>query len=137
MLNQDKSSPYEINIISTICSPELEKHWCARPSSNRELVLISAQVVCDYHQTWCQPCKALAPGYDRLAGEWHQVTFIRVDCDAVKPVAKAQNIEAYPTIVFYRNSEEVDRVRFSPFVLQGYLTPLYSYEALQSRGVLL
>lgn len=72
----------------------------------------SAQpVVVDFYATWCGPCKRLSPLLDELAGPLtNKLVFLKVDIDQSSRVAQRFNIEAVPTVLFFKNGKPVDKV---------------------------
>lgn len=62
-------------------------------------------------QTWCGPCKAIAPVFDKLASTVDWVTFVRFDVDKCPSIAQAKKITAMPTFLAIRNGETVETVR--------------------------
>ncbi|CED83891.1 Thioredoxin [Phaffia rhodozyma] len=71
----------------------------------------SGLVVVDFHATWCGPCHAIAPVFEKLAKQYPTTTFVKVDTDANRSVASRFSISAMPTFVFLRNGKEVDRLK--------------------------
>jgi len=67
-------------------------------------------VVADFYASWCPPCKAIAPLYEKLAGE-HGVTgglaFAKVNVDDVPEVAREYSVTAMPTFMFFKNGKPV------------------------------
>lgn len=76
-----------------------------------ELANAPGPVVVDFFATWCGPCKRLSPMLDAVAGAWtNQVKFLKVDVDQSGPVAERFGVQGVPTLVFFRNGKEVDRL---------------------------
>ena len=62
-------------------------------------------VLVDFHTTWCGPCRMLSPILEQLTG----VQVVKVDGDENRNLVADQGVQAYPTMVFYRNGREVRR----------------------------
>lgn len=61
--------------------------------------------IVDFYATWCGPCKAIAPVFDKLAKAVPEAQFARVDVDEAHDVAGRNNITAMPTILFFKHGE--------------------------------
>lgn len=69
-------------------------------------------VLVDFHATWCGPCKMLVPVIDELASESQQneqLLVVKADVDTVGDVASEVGVRSVPTMVWFRNGEEVHR----------------------------
>ncbi|HOI85352.1 MAG TPA: thioredoxin [Acholeplasmataceae bacterium] len=66
-------------------------------------------VVVQYFATWCGPCKMLKPVLESLSTELNDVKFYRVDIDLFRNQAIEAGIRSVPTVVLYKDGEEVDR----------------------------
>lgn len=65
----------------------------------------------DFYATWCGYCKILAPVLDALSQEdaYKDITFLRCDVDEDEGDAMAHGIQALPTLVMFRDGEEIKR----------------------------
>ena len=67
-------------------------------------------VLVDFSASWCQPCKALAPTIDKVAGEYRgRIDVYKIDIDNAQDSAAGLGIMSVPTCVFFRDGKEVDR----------------------------
>lgn len=66
--------------------------------------------VVDFYATWCGPCKAISPIFDKLAEKVPEAQFARVDVDQAQDVAQEWGITAMPTILFFQNGVKVDKI---------------------------
>lgn len=65
----------------------------------------------DFWAPWCGPCIAFAPTYDRFAQEvGHQLRCLKLDTQANQEAAAAFNIRSIPTLMLFRDGQEIDRV---------------------------
>mmetsp|Transcript_1540 Transcript_1540/g.2174 ORF Transcript_1540/g.2174 Transcript_1540/m.2174 type:complete len:130 (-) Transcript_1540:125-514(-) len=64
-------------------------------------------VVVDFTATWCGPCRAVAPEFQRLSEKYSDaaVIFLKVDVDKCRSVASAEQIRAMPTFKFYKKQQ--------------------------------
>lgn len=77
-----------------------------------EVILKAAMpAVVDFWAEWCGPCHAMAPVVDRLAGEFAGRAIIaKVDADAYPDLLGRYGIMGIPTLLFFKEGVEVDRV---------------------------
>ncbi len=68
-------------------------------------------VVVDFWATWCGPCKMVSPLLEDIATEYSDtVKITKVDVDSNNAVAAKFGIMSIPSLVFFKNGEEIDRV---------------------------
>jgi len=75
----------------------------------QEVVEQQGLVIVQYFATWCGPCKMLKPVLEALSTELTDVKFYRVDIDLFRAQAIDAGIRSVPTVVLYKDGEEVDR----------------------------
>jgi len=67
-------------------------------------------VMVDFWATWCGPCKMLAPVIDQLAAQYEgRATVAKVDVDENPNLAMEYGVMSIPTVVFFKNGQEIDR----------------------------
>lgn len=67
--------------------------------------------VVDFWAEWCGPCKMMGPVIDQLASEETDVTVGKVNVDGNPEASLKYMISSIPTIVFFKNGEEVSRIK--------------------------
>ena len=68
------------------------------------------KIILDCFATWCGPCKRIAPTFEKMAGEFPYIMFLKADTDASPEIADAFQVNALPTFVFIKDGRVVDRV---------------------------
>ena len=63
----------------------------------------------DFHASWCGPCRTLTPIIERVSEE-KNVKLLKVDADESKDIATSFGVRGIPTVIFFKNGQEVDRV---------------------------
>ena len=67
-------------------------------------------VVVDFFATWCAPCQMLAPVLIELEKKYgDEVEFYKVNIDESEDVAIRYGVSSVPTLIFFKNGEEIDR----------------------------
>ena len=64
-------------------------------------------VVVDFFSTDCAPCEALAPIYERVAGEFGgRAAFVKIFRQGNRTLSERLAVKGSPTLLFYRDGKE-------------------------------
>ena len=68
-------------------------------------------VLLDFWSTGCGPCRMISPVIDQIAEEMKGVAKIgKVNVTDNMQLAVAHNVTMLPTLIFFKNGREVDRI---------------------------
>lgn len=62
-------------------------------------------VVVDVYAQWCGACRALYPKLCKIAAEYPDVVFVKVNFDGNKQLCKSLGVKVLPFFKFYRGNE--------------------------------
>lgn len=72
-----------------------------------EAVASHPLLLIDVWATWCQPCKTMLPILQHLEDSVESLTILKIDADANPGFIEANQISAIPTLILYKNGEQV------------------------------
>jgi len=76
-----------------------------------EVLQADQPVLVDFWAPWCGPCRVVGPVVEELAGEYDgRLKVAKVNTDDNQLNAGKLGIQGIPTLIFFRDGKEVDRV---------------------------
>jgi thioredoxin 1 len=80
-----------------------------------EVTHCATPVVADFYATWCGPCRMLSPMLDKMAeGYTGKIKFLKINVDESPGLAQNFQVQAIPTLIFFKDGQIVDRVTGVP-----------------------
>jgi len=93
----DLDDPFPLEVTDESCSININEN--------------DIPVLVDFYSTTCGPCMAMYEDYEDAAlGFGLKVSFLKINADKHQEVARKYGVSALPTIIAFKNGEEVNRV---------------------------
>ena len=67
-------------------------------------------VLVDLWAAWCAPCRVVGPIVDEISAEREDLDVFKLDVDANPEIAVRYGINSIPTLLVFRDGEEVGRI---------------------------
>ena len=76
-----------------------------------EVLKSDKPVLVDFFAVWCGPCQMMAPIIEELAKDMGDKAKVgKLDVDANQETAGKYNVSSIPTLIFFKDGQEVERV---------------------------
>ncbi len=77
------------------------------PTNTFNNLIKQGNVVVDFYADWCGPCKTMSSVIGQIAPRYPHITFLKINTDTFPRIASG--IRSIPTVVLYKNGQEVYR----------------------------
>lgn len=77
-----------------------------------------------FFASWCGPCKSFGPIYEAVSKKQETNVMKKIDIDHVESVATDYGIQSIPTLIAFKNGQEIDRCVGVPSNLNTWLQEL-------------
>ncbi len=86
-------------------------HYIDEEKVNEEIVLNSTGLmILDVYADWCIPCQMLTPILNEIDKKYKEVQIYKLNADESANFTTINNISSIPTLIFYKDGEEKERV---------------------------
>lgn len=85
-------------------------HHIEEQRINEEIIKNSHKLaIIDFFADWCVPCQMLTPILSELDKKYPDIEIYKVNVDESPNATMTYGIHSVPTMLFFKNGEEVDR----------------------------
>lgn len=84
----------------------------SKDNFEKEVLQADKTVLADFYSDSCVPCKRLSPVLFALEEEYaEKLKIVKININFDSELAEKYEVQAEPTLVFFKNGEEVSRLR--------------------------
>lgn len=80
-------------------------------SFDSEVLGFDGLVVADFYSDSCIPCKRMSPVLAELEETYTDIRLAKININFDGELAAKYEVQAAPTLIFFKNGEEIDRIR--------------------------
>lgn len=84
----------------------------SKDNFEKEVLQADKTVLADFYSDSCVPCKRLSPVLFALEEEYDEkLKIVKININFDSELAEKYEVQAVPTLVFFKNGEEISRLR--------------------------
>ena len=72
-----------------------------------KLISSGKPAIVDFFYSWCGPCKALAPIFEKVSNDFPGVNFVKINIEKFESIANRFKIRSGPTVLFFSYGQEL------------------------------
>ena len=77
--------------------------------NNFDKFIEKGSVIIDFYADWCNPCKIMAPHFERASEEIKGVKFGKVNIEKNQDIAGRFEVMSIPTTILFKDKEQIER----------------------------
>lgn len=82
----------------------------SEPQFDQILATKNKLIVVNFFATWCGPCRLAAPKLKKMASDFKDAIFCKIDIDENQSLATRFVIRAMPTYMVFKDGEEIGTI---------------------------
>ncbi len=83
-------------------------HIAILTEANFDDLIKKGNWIVDFWAEWCNPCKIMAPHFEKASEEIKDVKFAKVDVDGNQNLAMRFGVMSIPTTILFKNGQPVE-----------------------------